>query len=220
MESNMKNRKGPFGNKKANRILYIAVAAVVCVGVVAFAIVLANQNNEPTVPGTNNPDIPTGGHGEEDQIPSMMAPAVGLVSKKHDMETLVYSNTTEDWRVHKGIDITTGMGAQVMAAAKGKITAIEDDPLYGKTVVITHSGGAVTRYANLSGEMPQGIAVGAEVTGGQVIGTVGETAGIEIAEEPHLHFEMTVGGQYVDPLEYILENSQQASLNQDVSYEG
>ena len=208
-------------NKKATRILYIALAAVICVGAIVAAVVIANNNVTPDTGDGTVDDLPAGGNTDSDNtLPAFMAPAVGLVTKGHDMETLVYSNTTDDWRVHRGIDIVTAIGAEVMAAADGTITAIEEDPMYGTTVTITHKGGAVTRYCNLDASLPENVKVGATVKCGDCIGVVGESATIEIADDPHLHFEMTVDGKDVDPMEYISEKSQESSLSQDVSYEG
>ena len=48
-----------------------------------------------------------------------------------------------------------------------------------------------------------GASVGVSVSGGQVIGAVGDTALIECEEEAHLHFELTVNGEFTDPTEYM-----------------
>lgn len=220
METSFTN-KPQNGNKKANRILYIALAAVICVGAVVLAAVFGGNQPAPDNSG-NIDDTPTGGIVENPPVvlPTFVAPAIGVVSKQHDLDTLVYSNTTADWRVHRGMDIVTEVGAEVMAAATGTISKIENDPLYGMTIEITHAGGAVTKYANLSETLPEGIEVGALVKCGQTIGCVGESARIEIAEEPHLHFEMMVDGKSVDPMDYISKDSAQVSFGVDVSYEG
>ena len=133
---------------------------------------------------------------------------------------LVFSKTENLWRVHRGIDISCKAGAAVMAAADGKVSEILDDPFFGKTVKITHNGEGVTIYSNLAAELAEGLEVGKEVKCGQVIGCVGETASREIAEEPHLHFEMTVAGKSVDPMTYISAESRAASLTKDTAYEG
>ena len=49
----------------------------------------------------------------------------------------------------------------------------------------------------------EGIEVGGTVEMGQVIGYVGDSALVEIAEEPHVHLEMKINGDYVDPLDYV-----------------
>ena len=67
----------------------------------------------------------------------------------------------------------------------------------------------------------QGVYVseGQRVSRGQQIGTVGETAMLELAEEPHLHMEMTVKGLAVDPLEYFSQQAL-AALGKDETHEG
>ena len=84
----------------------------------------------------------------------------------------------------------------------------------GTCISISHSGGAVSTYKNVSPELPDGIKVGETVAGGQLIAVGGESALMEVAEEPHVHFELTVGGKSVDPTEYI------TFASAEVSYEG
>jgi len=195
----------------------------VLVGAVVTGIVVTNNRKAP-VDGnqtTVNPpedSLPTGGKADEDKLPEFAAPTVGTVTKSHDVETLVHWITTDDWRVHHGIDISASAGATVTAAADGVIQSIYDDPMYGKCIRIAHKGDAVTIYANLAAELPEGIAEGVSVKCGQAIATVGESAAMEIAEEPHLHFEMKIADKEVDPMDYISATS--AALQQDVSYEG
>ena len=131
------------------------------------------------------------------------APVAGGVVKEYSADVPVFSLTMEDYRVHTGIDIGADAGADVLAAADGVITDVRYDPMMGQTVVIDHGSGYVSIYQNMQTSVPDGIAVGAAVTGGQKIGTVGDTALIEISESPHLHFSMTANGKYVSPLSYI-----------------
>ena len=88
----------------------------------------------------------------------------------------------------------------------------------GYCIAIEHSGDCYTIYKNLSKEIPEGISEGAKVRSGQLIASVGDSAMVEIADEPHLHFEMTVGDLSVDPLKYFDEKSLE-TLGTDVSYE-
>ena len=62
-------------------------------------------------------------------------------------------------------------------------------------------------YKNLATEVAEGIEAGSEVKCGQLLAYVGETAMTELADEPHLHFELTVAGLQVDPLEYFDEEA-------------
>lgn len=154
----------------------------------------------------------------ENKLPSFALPVNGVLSKGHDSEVQVYSTTMNDYRVHLGLDIVTAEDAPVYAAADGKISRIWNDVWMGYCVAIEHSGNAYTIYQNLASTLPEGIVEGATVRAGQLIASVGDSAALEIAEEPHLHFEMTVGDLAVDPLEYFSEDAV-ASLKVDSSFE-
>ena len=84
--------------------------------------------------------------------------------------------------------------------------------MMGMSISIEHSGGAVSVYQNLYDEIPAGIEVGSRVQKGQVIATAGDTALSEISEDSHLHFELSVNGESVDPSDYI-EFSKDISIN-------
>ena len=128
-------------------------------------------------------------------------PTIGDVSKKYSIDVLVYSNTMEDYRTHNGIDIVATLGEGVMAAADGIVKEVYEHPMMGNTVVIAHEGDTVSVYQNLADEIP--VSVGDSVKSGEVIGAIGDSAIIEIAEEPHLHFEIMVSGEHQNPLDYI-----------------
>ena len=168
------------------------------------------STNNPTNTGTS---APTAG-----KVPALSLPVSGKLTKYHDAKVQVFSETMQDYRVHLGVDIATSAASPVYAAAAGKVNKIWKDPLMGYCVAITHSGDSVTVYKNLSDTLPDGIAEGVSVKVGQQIGSVGESAMLEIAEEPHLHLEMTVGGIQVDPLEYFSKSDLDA-LSADTGYE-
>ena len=170
------------------------------------------ETEKPTVDNTPTPSTPV-----DDSLPSFVLPVSGSLMKKHDAANQVYSTTMNDYRVHLGIDIVTDESASVYAAADGKIEKIWEDVRMGHCIAIKHNGDSYTIYKNLSETLPEGIAEGVSVRSGQLIASVGESAMIEIAEEPHLHFEMTVDNLAVDPLEYFDEASIK-TLNIDASY--
>ncbi len=216
----------PFNTLKANRILYVSVVAALCVVAIVIGIVAAasrpneTQPPEDKPPVTNNQtpsdDKPTSGDGESE----FLCPLSGVVSRKHDTETLVFSNTMGDWRTHTGVDITTSLGATVSCVADGTVKEVFDDAMMGKCVSISHADGVVSIYRNLAEELADGITAGASIAAGDAIGTVGESALCELADEPHLHFEMTVNGAPVDPLSLLSEQSRESSLTvEDEVYE-
>jgi len=153
-----------------------------------------------------------------DTLPSFVLPVSGVLQKSHDAELQVFSDTMGDYRIHLGLDIGTVAGASVSAMADGVITQVFDDASMGKCITVSHSGDACTVYKNLAKELPAGVEVGKRVRAGEVIGYVGESAMVEIAEEPHLHVEMTVNGANVDPLDYLDEDAV-ATLKEDTNYE-
>ncbi len=174
-----------------------------------------NTDNPSQSPSDENS---SGGSTQTAGVPELSLPVSGVVAKGHDTSIQVFSATTGDYRIHLGVDMTTKEDAPVMAAADGVISQIWDDALMGKCLAISHSGDCYTIYKNLDTNLPEDIAVGASVTAGQQIGTVGETATLELAEEPHLHLEMTVKGLAVDPLEYFSAQAL-AAIGTDQSHE-
>ena len=128
-------------------------------------------------------------------------PLNGEIDMPYAADTLLYNRTLSDWRTHEGVDIAAELGAQVMAAANGRVEHIYNDDLFGTTVVIDHTGGLKSVYSNLA-EMPT-VAVGDGVVAGEIIGSVGTTALAETNAGTHLHFAMTLDGQSIDPLEYM-----------------
>ena len=170
------------------------------------------ENNKPTEAPVETPSTSV-----DDKLPSFVLPVSGALAKKHDPTMQVFSNTMNDYRVHLGLDITTEASAPVYAAADGKIDKIWTDTLMGNCIAIKHSGSCYTIYKNLSEALPEGIAEGVSVRSGQLIASVGESAMVEVAEEPHLHFEMTVSDLGVDPLEYFDEKAL-TSLGIDASH--
>lgn len=139
----------------------------------------------------------------EPSLPEFVSPARGNVSKSHSETVLVYSLTTDDYRTHTGIDIEGNLGDIVVAAADGVVKSVYEDPMWGYCVSIVHEGDAVSTYKNLSPDVIEELTAGDLVKAGDVIGAVGESALLETAEEPHLHFELTVEGVSVDPEDYF-----------------
>ena len=127
------------------------------------------------------------------------APAAGSVYGEFSVAVPVFSNTMNDYRTHAGVDVSAEIGDPVYACADGVIDDVYEDPMMGQTVKISHADGFESVYRNLSAVLPEGIEKGASVRAGQMIGAVGDTALIECEDEPHLHFELLLTGEPVDP---------------------
>lgn len=118
--------------------------------------------------------------------------------------TPVYSKTFNQFRSdHTGIDLKAASGEEVRAAAAGTVEKIYDDEKLGKTVILSHTDGVKTVYANLSSSLS--VKEGQSVKKGTVLGTVGGTALYESGDEPHVHFALMKDGIYLDPTSYIVK---------------
>lgn len=133
--------------------------------------------------------------------PTFIKPVEGEILREFAKETLVYSETLKEWVTHNGIDIKAEKTTIVKSAAEGKIKSIKNDPRYGITVAIEHVNGYASIYSNLL--TAEFVKEGEEIKQGQTIGTVGNTATFEIADEYHLHFEILKDNEYLNPSEYI-----------------
>lgn len=128
-------------------------------------------------------------------------PVEGEISKEYAQENLVYSETLQEWVTHSGIDIEADKTTVVKSAEKGTVKTIKNDPRYGLTIVVEHANGYKTVYANLL--TSEFVVEGEKVEKGQSLGTVGNTAVFEIADEPHLHFEILKDSMPVNPSDFI-----------------
>lgn len=128
-------------------------------------------------------------------------PVEGEISKEYAQENLVYSETLQEWVTHSGIDIKADKTTVVKSAEKGTVKTIKNDPRYGLTIVVEHANGYKTVYANLL--TSEFVVEGEKVEKGQSLGTVGNTAAFEIADEPHLHFEILKDSMPVNPSDFI-----------------
>ncbi len=132
-----------------------------------------------------------------------VVPAKGDVMKDFSIDMPVYSLTMNDYRAHKGIDIAAEYGTAVCSFTDGIIEKTFVDPMMGVTVTVDHGDGLKTNYCNLQQTLPDGIVAGVQVKAGDVIGAVGETTLVELAEASHLHFEILENGKYIDPTEFL-----------------
>lgn len=133
--------------------------------------------------------------------PVFSKPIEGDISKEFAKDNLVYSETLKEWTVHLGVDIKAEKATIVKAAADGKVKYIKNDPRYGLSIIIEHSNGFQTLYANLL--TTEFVSEGEEVKAGQTIATIGESGVYEIVDEPHLHFELIKDNENINPADYI-----------------
>ena len=121
-------------------------------------------------------------------------PATGPVTSPFGPRTDPITGKSE---FHEGIDLGAPYGAPIRAAAAGVVTFAGQMQGYGNIVIVQHPGGMETRYAHQSAMR---VTKGQPVAAGEVIGAVGATGE---ATGPHLHFEVRLGGEPVDPAPYL-----------------
>lgn len=107
--------------------------------------------------------------------------------------------TTGVYKLHTGVDISGGgiYGASIYAAKNGSVSKAGYHRAYGNYCVINHGDGTATLYAHMDTLLTS---AGNIVTQGQVIGKVGSSG---YSTGAHLHFEILVNGEYVDPVPYF-----------------
>jgi murein DD-endopeptidase MepM/ murein hydrolase activator NlpD len=104
-------------------------------------------------------------------------------------------------KMHTGVDWANGrVGTPIISAGHGTVIKAGWDTGYGRRVEIQHANGYVTTYSHMA-TFGRGIEEGARVRQGQVIGTVGNTG---LSTGPHLHYEVIVNGNFVNPMKIRL----------------
>jgi len=102
------------------------------------------------------------------------------------------------WYIHKGVDLSTyRSGDPIVATADGQVVTMDFDPGFGNYIIIKHKHGFYTRYAHMQSFR---ITKGQYVQQGQIIGYIGNTG---VSTGPHLHYEVHIGSDVVDPMKYL-----------------
>jgi len=130
-----------------------------------------------------------------DHTPSIW-PARGWLQRGFGIKTDPFTGTR---RLHRGLDISNNPGTPIFAPAAGRVQAVLQDRELGRSIVIEHDYGFVTRYGHLS---QIDVVRGQKIERGDVIGRMGSTGR---STGPHLHYEVWCNGNILNPLDYILD---------------
>jgi len=204
---------------KKNGYYILAGVCVICIGVMIAMSVNYSQMYEelrrgdktptPTVAPTKAPTqaptqapTPTSKPVDNQPLTFTVPVANATIGEDFAIDSFVFSDTLNQWQAHTGIDFITEEAADVVAAADGEIVAvITDNVLDGNTVVIDHGNNLKTYYKSLAAEIP--VSVGDVVKAGDTIGKTSLSSYSEFKEGCHVHFEMTLSDEIVNPNDYF-----------------
>jgi murein DD-endopeptidase MepM/ murein hydrolase activator NlpD len=123
-------------------------------------------------------------------------PGAAMVGDFAQARSYLFQGREIDRQVHQGVDLASLAGSHVPAANGGKVVFAGELGLYGQCVIIDHGLGLQTVYGHLGSVA---VKAGDAVVRGAVIGNTG-TTGMAVGD--HLHFEVALSGQQVDPYEW------------------
>lgn len=104
---------------------------------------------------------------------------------------------TKKYSMHTGIDIPAPKGTKICSANAGEVIFAKWNTAYGNCVMVDHGGGKVTLYGHMS---KMSVSVGQSVAKGDKLGEVGSTG---YSTGNHLHFQIMINGEPVNPLNYF-----------------
>ena len=185
-----------LGLKPALRLLVVGLAGIAGALLLSLPLLLGVVN---AAPATTPPDNATGG-------PLIVGEWGAPQSGYFETAAFGYPDRSDCFvcsEFHKGIDLSAGCGSPIYAAGPGTVVAAGwNSGGYGNWVNIDHGGGYVTLYGHMvnSGVLT---AVGETVQAGDQIGIEGTTG---LSSGCHLHFQLDVNGQPVDPRPFMLQH--------------
>lgn len=118
-------------------------------------------------------------------------PVTGTISSRYGVSSSIRSSR------HTGLDIASSQGTQIKVVADGTVNFAQYNGSYGYLVKIDHGNGLETWYAHTS---KMYVKEGQEVKAGDIIALVGSTGN---STGPHLHFEIRINGEHVNPQKYL-----------------
>ena len=123
------------------------------------------------------------------------------ILKNASLTELQYNETMKRWESHKMVTLEAPLGTEVVAPFAGTVTNVQNHTMLGRQVTIEHRDGLKTVLSNLAPNTT--VHEGQRVEKGQRIGFIGQTAGVEFVNTPHLRIEILRNGRRIDPNDFI-----------------
>lgn len=159
------------------------------------------KDEEPETPPDEEPDAPSDDEpADSDDVVKFVLP-VDCESCSVEYGAIYTNATLNKIYRHMGVDFAAAEGTSVCAIADGTVASISCSEDLGNVVAISHGEGLVSYYRFI--EPKESLAAGDSVRQGEVIGTVAAAYGTEYKDGAHLHFELELKGESVDPAEYL-----------------
>lgn len=169
---------------------YYFILGIIVLGVILTMVLVGSSENK------KNDTTPT-----SSTITPYMPVLNATLYKGYYGDELCYNATLKQWETHNGIDLQVASGSSVYSILDGKVKDVYSNVLEGNVVVIEHGNGLTSEYASLGSDVK--VKVGDEISRGDIIGTVSESANCELEAGAHLHFSMFDGDKKIDPAAYL-----------------
>ena len=213
MSTNTNSQPNKFTRFLRNHAaLLLLIFSLVAIGTVVLVVMLGNNSLPDDNPVVVKPDDPNGQDKPDDVKPSQPVYskvyfASPVAYTKTGMEysdgkevVFVFNKTLNTWGTHSGIDLIADDGTQVTAMYDGTVVDVTESYGMGNVVKIDHGEDVVCTYASLSDVK---VVKGQTVKKGEVLGNVSASASYEFGDGAHLHLEVSLKGNDVDPMPYV-----------------
>lgn len=200
---------------KNNAALLLIIFCVLAIGTVVLVVSLTSNNVvEPDSPVVVDPDVDQPTVTPDDGNPTtpkteivkvyFASPvdyeSVSMSYTDGTNEIFVFNKTLNYWTTHNALDLAAADGADVCAMYDGTVLDVSESYGMGNIVTIDHGDNVIATYASL-GDVT--VTKGQTVAKGEKIGEVSSTASFEFSDGAHLHLEVAVDGNNVDPTAYV-----------------
>ena len=198
--------------------LLIGASLIIIATVIAIVLLTGNDTPQGQLPSESSPVESSPESEPESQKPTDkpiieqkpvdtqivfdLPVATSTIIKEYTSSTVVFNQTLGVYTGHMGIDFSAEAGTEVVAVYGGTIESITTSYLKGTTVTVDHGNGLKSIYNSI--EANENLKEGQTVSKGQVIGAVSDNNRQEYKAGPHLHFEVTLNGEWVDPYDYLM----------------